>query len=143
MMVTFTIPGQPIPKGRPRFARRGAHVMAYTDAKTAGYERMVKLAAGVAMAGRAPLAGPVHLSIDLVLQVPASWSNKKRALALAGEVRATKKPDLDNFCKLLGDGLNGVCWIDDSQVVQITMRKDYGEVPCAVVNVREIDGEAA
>jgi hypothetical protein len=28
MNVAFNIPGQPVPKGRPKFARRGAHITA-------------------------------------------------------------------------------------------------------------------
>lgn len=143
MVVEFTIPGQPVPKGRPKFARRGANVVAYTPAKTVSYENLVKMAATVAMAGRTPTAKPVHLAVTLTLQIPASWSGKRRALAVAGVIRSTKKPDLDNMAKILSDGCNGILWVDDAQVVQITIRKDYGEIPGAVVTVREVEGEAA
>lgn len=142
-VIEFTIPGQVIAKGRPRFARRGAHVVAYTPAKTVSYENLVKLSARLAMAGAAPLAGPVHLSIALIVEVPASWSKKRRALALSGDVRATKRPDIDNFCKGIFDGCNGIVFLDDAQIVEIAMRKDYGEIPGAVVTVREVEGEAA
>jgi Holliday junction resolvase RusA-like endonuclease len=142
-MIEFTIPGQPVAKGRPKFARRGAHVVAYTPQKTASYENLVKLAATTAMAGRAPTDRPVRLAVSLALQVPASWSNKRRALAIAGTIRATKKPDADNVLKGIKDGCNGIVWRDDAQVVEIQLRKDYAETPGAVVMVREIEGEAA
>ena len=47
--VTFTVPGTPVGKGRPKFARRGNFTVAYTPEKTASYENLVKIAAGQAM----------------------------------------------------------------------------------------------
>jgi Holliday junction resolvase RusA-like endonuclease len=143
MMTTFTIPGQPVPKGRPKFARRGAHVVAYTPAKTASYENLVKLAAAEAMCGMRPTARPVALSVTLNLQVPASWSKKRHAAAVAGSICATKKPDADNVLKGIKDGCNGIVWADDAQVVRIMIEKRYSETPSAVVHVVEVAGEAA
>lgn len=51
MSVTFVIPDQSVAKGRPKFARHGKAVLAYTPAKTASYENLVKLAANAAMSG--------------------------------------------------------------------------------------------
>lgn len=142
-MIAFIIPGQPVAKGRPKFARRGAHVVAYTPAKTASYESLVKLAASAAMAGASPSAAPIELVIVLHLQIPASWSNKRRALAAAGDIRATKKPDADNVLKGIKDGCNGIVWRDDAQVVSIALQKQYSDTPNASVLVRELTGEAA
>ncbi|MCL2076331.1 MAG: RusA family crossover junction endodeoxyribonuclease [Betaproteobacteria bacterium] len=33
MKLSFTVPGNPCGKGRPRFARKGNHMTAYTDDK--------------------------------------------------------------------------------------------------------------
>jgi Holliday junction resolvase RusA-like endonuclease len=142
-LIEFIVPGQPAPKGRPKFARRGKGVVAYTPAKTAAYETLVQHAARVAMAGRVPTARPVKLVVNLALQVPASWSKRRRALAIAGEIRATKKPDADNVLKGLKDGCNGIVWIDDAQVVRIDLSKEYGAIPRAYVAVIELDGESA
>jgi Holliday junction resolvase RusA-like endonuclease len=143
MLVEFTVPGQPVAKGRPRFARRGANVVAYTPAKTVSYERLVALAAKVAMAGRGPSEQPLHLAATISLQVPESWSNRRREAALSGAIRATKRPDLDNYVKGIFDGCNGILWQDDAQIVEITLRKDYARTPGATVAVRELQGEAA
>lgn len=143
MDITFTIPGQPVAKGRPRFARRGAGVVAFTDIKTASYENLVKLAATAIMAGRAPSAAPIALSIELSMQIPASWSAKRRAAAAAGAICATKKPDADNILKGIKDGCNGIVWCDDAQVVRIHLSKRYGDRPQAMVRVIEAGGEAA
>jgi Holliday junction resolvase RusA-like endonuclease len=143
MIVTFNIPGQPVPKGRPKFARRGAHVVAYTPAATVSYENLVKMAATLAMCGVEPTAGPVALSVSLSMQIPASWSNKRRALAAAGSIAATKKPDADNVLKGIKDGCNGIVWRDDAQVVRIVLEKWYSETPGALVEVSTTNGEAA
>jgi Holliday junction resolvase RusA-like endonuclease len=142
-VIEFIVPGQPVPKGRPKFARRGKKVVAYTPAKTVAYETLVQSAAAEAMAGREPSARPMKLVVSLSLEVPASWSKKRRALAIAGEIRATKKPDADNVLKGLKDGCNGIVWRDDAQVVCIELWKAYGAVPSASVSVIEIDGDPA
>lgn len=143
MMVAFTVPGQPVAKGRPRFARRGAHVVAYTDAKTASYENLVKMAAKLAMCGTAPTAAPIVLSINLDMQIPASWSKKRRELAASGAIAPTKKPDVDNVLKGIKDGCNGIIWNDDAQVVRIMIAKRYSETPGAMIKVAISGGEAA
>jgi Holliday junction resolvase RusA-like endonuclease len=142
-VIEFIVLGQPVPKGRPKFARRGKGVVAYTPAKTAAYESLVQRAAGAAMDGREPTTRPVKLVVNIALEVPVSWSKKRRAMALAGAIRATKKPDADNVLKGLKDGCNGIVWKDDAQVVCIELWKAYGAIPSASVSVLEIDGESA
>jgi Holliday junction resolvase RusA-like endonuclease len=83
------------------------------------------------------------LIVSLTLEVPISWSKKRRAMAIAGEIRATKKPDADNVLKGLKDGCNGIVWKDDAQVVCIELWKAYGAIPSAAVSVLEVDSEAA
>lgn len=143
MFVDFCIPGQPVAKGRPRFARRGNFIKTYTPEKTLNYENLVKMAAHEAMAGRAPSKAPIEIEVCLWLQIPSSWSKKKRIAAAYGQVMATKKPDADNVLKGLKDGCNGIVWNDDAQVVTIILQKKYAELPRAEVIVREINGECA
>lgn len=143
MMVAFNIPGQPVAKARPKFARRGAHVVAYTPAKTVSYENLVKIAATAAMLGRKPTAAPIALIVTLDLQIPGSWSKKRRELAASGAICATKKPDADNVLKGIKDGCNGIIWRDDAQVVRIVINKQYSKRPGALVEAIEVIGEAA
>ena len=49
LIVRFTVDGVPVGKGRPKFARRGNFVTAYTPTKTKTYEQQVADAARVAM----------------------------------------------------------------------------------------------
>lgn len=134
--VRFVVPGPPVGKGRPRFARRGAFVRAYTDAKTASYENLVKLAAAQAMDGQPPLAGAVAVELYLFLTPPASWSQKKQRAAIAGEIMPTSKPDADNCFKAVSDACNDVVWVDDKQIVEAVIRKAYAVRAETLVVVR-------
>ncbi|MCA8247971.1 RusA family crossover junction endodeoxyribonuclease [Burkholderia multivorans] len=91
--VEFVVPGTPVAKGRPKFARRGNHVTTYTPEKTERYENLVKLAARAAMRSTEPYAGPIRLIVHIGLPIPASWSQRRQREAAAGAIGATKKPD--------------------------------------------------
>lgn len=134
-MVKFTIPGTPQGKGRPRIGKVGPHARMFTPTKTVAYEGLVAHAAQLALAGRPLLDGPVSVALSIECQVPQSWSGKKQRLALAGEVLPTTKPDADNVVKAIFDGLNGVLWRDDVQVVDLRLRKRYAATPCVRVSV--------
>ena len=129
MIVTFTIPGQPQGKGRPRVGKIGQHARLYTPGKTVAYEGLIARAAQVALAGRPMLAGGVAMNLFLDCQIPASWSAKRQREALAGEIMPTTKPDADNVLKAVCDGCNGVLWRDDVQVIDVRLRKRYAATP--------------
>lgn len=129
MSIVIELAGAPVAKGRPKFARIGnGHSVAYTPAKTRHYESALRYAAQQAMDGTPLLDGPLSLSILVRRPVPQSWSQKKQAQALAGNIHPTTKPDLDNHEKVL-DALNGVVWRDDSQVVFKMSSKVYSDKP--------------
>jgi Holliday junction resolvase RusA-like endonuclease len=86
------------------------------------------------MAGRAPLQGPVRVVMTMRFPVPASWSKKNQAAALAGQIRPTIKPDWDNGAKLC-DAINMVVFLDDKQVVDGRVIKLYSERPGLTIEV--------
>lgn len=132
--LVFFVPGNPRGKGRPRSMRAGHH---YTPAETASYENLVKVTALEALNGRGPMEGCLHLHVSIRLPLAASWSKKKRdALFLAF---ASRKPDLDNVVKTIMDGLNGIAWRDDVQVVMLTASKRYGVTPGAEILIETLE----
>lgn len=148
LSVEFVVPGEPRAKGRARSriakGRTGQQfVTHYTPKETVEYENLVRMAAHEAMAGAAPSSFPCAVSIWAFCSVPASWSNKKRAKALAGEVMPTGKPDLDNLEKAILDGMNKIVFRDDAVVCDVIKRKRYAETPRVQVIVRELDAESA
>lgn len=93
-MVSFTVPGRPVPKQRPRL---GKNKNVYTPVKCRDYEKTVGRAAKKVFVN--PYDGPVGLAVRIYL--------------------AKEGGDLDNYIKSISDGLNGVAWRDDSQVTRI------------------------
>jgi Holliday junction resolvase RusA-like endonuclease len=118
-------------------------VSTYTPPPTVAYEAKISMVAKRAMAGRFPSSAPIEIMIELRMQIPVSWTKKKRLAASTGAVRATKKPDSGNVQKAIEDAMNGIVYVDDSQIVTTTVRKIYHAEPCMIVAVREVEGEAA
>lgn len=149
--VQFVVPGLPAGKGRHRSAplmRDGKPVIGkggrpiiihHSDPKTVKYENLVALSAQAAMAGKGLISGAVFLELDIRLPIPKSWPAKKKAMAIQGLVAATKKPDCSNIQKSIEDGMNGVVYVDDVQIVKGTQSKRYAETPGVVVIVRELE----
>lgn len=136
-MTTFTVEGTPVGKGRPKFARRGNFVSAYTPKKTVDYESLVKQAGQQAMGASEPLETPVSLYLYVRVPIPTSYSKKATAACLDGSQKPTKKPDLDNIGKAIMDALNGICYKDDSQIVNIHATKVYATVAGVDVCIKE------
>ena len=136
-MVNFMVEGTPVPKGRPRFARRGKFVSTYSPKTTVDYETKVSEAAKLAMGSSEPLETPVGAYIYITLPIPASYSKKRKQDCLSGQERPTKKSDIDNYCKAVFDGMNGIVFLDDSQIVSLHSTKVYGTIGMVEVMVKE------
>ena len=126
--VTFTIPGKPFAKQRPRATRMGR---VYTPAETVSFERTVGMIANPHFPQ--PIDGPVRLTVVATFAPPASWSKKKTAAMLHRP--HTQRPDIDNCVKAVADGLNRIAWADDGQVAEIVAKKVWGSVEQTVVHI--------
>ena len=104
-MVTFTIPGQPLPKQRPRRSRNGTwYSPSRNDERRIGehvkwqmHEKHVER-----------LSGPVALMLRF-------YRLDKRRV------------DADNLAKAVLDGLNGILYTDDDQVTSLTIEKHVNQ----------------
>lgn len=133
--LAFTIPGDPRGKGRPRATTIGGNARMFTDAKTASYENLVKLAASRALGDRTPLDEPLTVVVTVRMTPAASHSEKKRRAMIAGEIAPTKLPDLDNVVKAVLDGCNKVAFRDDALIVSLIARKRYAATPGVDVEI--------
>lgn len=136
MMIQFTVPGEPVGKGRPRVVRNNGFTRTYTPEKTASYENLVKLEFQ-RQGGRMLKVGPVKVWINADFRIPKSVSKRKREAMVAGHIRPTRKPDADNIAKVVCDALNGLAWHDDSQVVMLHVEKRFAEEPEVCVTITE------
>lgn len=127
-MFEFIIPGEPVAKGRPKLSRYGT----YTPKKTKEYEEHIKQE-WRKNGYREPLTGAVMVDIVFHRSIQKSGSKAVKMARLTGKVKPTIKPDLDNYIKAVLDGLNGLAWVDDSQIINISATKEYSMKPETVV----------
>ena len=134
----ITIPGKPFPLQRPRFSN--GHTFdpqANRDAKQV-----------IAQLGRLeipePLQGPVVMELTFYKQRPKAHRKRTGELTKNAPVHwaGKKRDDIDNLIKTVLDGLNGVAFEDDGQVMQLTAEKRYatGEGYTSVA-FREVAGD--
>ena len=136
MKIEFSIIGNPVAKGRPKFAVRGKFAFAYTPKKTKDYEESVLLQALPHKPAK-PLDEPLRFTATFHMPIPTSMSKKKRALAIQKLILPEKKPDLDNLTKIK-DALNKIMWVDDARICEEHLYKIYSETPKTVITIETI-----
>ena len=115
----FEVEGQPVPKERPRVVvGRGKRPRAYTPERTRDWEQQIGWSA--LEAGVEVVAGDV--AVDL------HFRRKGR-----------RRADLDNMVKACLDGLNGVAYDDDYQVVALSASVQYNsQRPGVTIKIRRV-----
>lgn len=124
--------GEPVPKARPRVVTIHGHARAFTPAKSRKYqERVAKAAKESQEYPDAALDEPLRAEILLVFQKPPSRGRANHM---------DRKPDIDNVIKNILDGLNDAGVIrNDSRIVELTARKEYGDDPRAEVKLFRLE----
>ena len=165
MTVSFTIPGPPQGKARPRVCRINGKSVTYTPRKTVEYERLIKARCVAALdkshtkfnAGKddeilrffneknqtlqRPYFEkdvPLEMKILAFFPMPKNVSKNVKKSMLDGNILPTKKPDGDNVIKVICDALNGLAYADDKQICRIYFEKKYGQNPCVMVEIKDI-----
>jgi len=136
--IQIIVTGHPTAKGRARaFVRKDGKPGLVTPKATSWWEEDARLQARVAMKrqGNVPFTGCVEMVLIVYKAVPRSWPKWKKDAAWAGVIGPDGKPDLDNYLKAAKDALNGIVWLDDSQVVGGEQYKTYSERPRVVISV--------
>ncbi len=130
-VIHLYIEGKAVAKQRPRLGRGNS---VYTPQKTKDYEAMVATIARQKLPGFSPLTGPVLVDISVFVKIPKSWSKKNRRLADDGYLYPTRG-DVDNYAKSICDGMNGIVYADDSQIVNLRIDKKYSEIEGVCIEV--------
>lgn len=110
--LTFTVPGNPVPKARPRFAKH-----AYTPTATMEAERVIATYAMKALGATRCVTDPLVVELGFYRD-------------------SARRVDIDNLAKTVLDSLNDFAWADDSQIVRLTASKQVDRAnPRTVVAV--------
>ena len=102
--IEFEVPGEPVPKGRPRADGRGARPRIYTPPETVKFERRVGELATAARVEWTTRAGGVL------------WPMRASSYyVLANVFVGRRDPDADNVFKSIADGMIGALYADDKR----------------------------
>lgn len=135
--LSLTVYGVPVAQGRPKFFRSGNHVGAYDPKKSRDYKASIRIQAieQLRFNGHMP---PLHegaLTMQVCAYLPRPKTLPKRI------IHHIRRPDADNIAKGCKDALKGVVYKDDSQIVELHVRKLYGDPPRVVIGLREMADE--
>jgi len=125
---SFTVKGEPQPKGSARaFVRNGRAIVTSDNPGVRRWEETIRFVLQDWPHGI--LTGPVSLVMVFTLVRPASVSPKRRPFP-------TVRPDVDKLARAGLDAMSGVVFSDDAQVIEALVGKVYGEVPGLACEVR-------
>ena len=141
MILKFEVLGKPQGKARARTGKG----FAFTPEKTVLYENLIKTEyqrqCGLHKFDTVPdskLKQPLEMHITAIFEIPKSYTKGKRLAAEHNIIRPTVKPDGDNIAKVVCDALNGIAYIDDTQIVYLTIQKLYGGTAKVIVTISDI-----
>lgn len=75
----------------------------------------------------------IGLKCEFYIPIPTSISKKKK-LEMDGKL-CLKKPDIDNYIKLVCDALNEIAWEDDNAVAEVYATKRYSNNPRTEISI--------
>ena len=111
-----------------------------TPEETANYETLIRVIYiqeyGLKVAFEKDV--PLKLSVLIYYEIPKATSKVKKFKMLSGEIRPTKKPDIDNVIKIIADSLNKLAYDDDKQIVECHCQKFYSENPRVELEIKKI-----
>ena len=122
----------PVAKGRPKYSKYGT----YTPKKTREYEEYIK--SEWLKCHAEPFEGALYAMLIFGVPIPKG-SRKRQEMSANGNIKPTKRPDIDNYAKAVLDGLNGVAYKDDNQIVELYCCKKYAPEPFVEIRLEELE----
>ena len=107
----FVVPGEPVPKARPRMGRGGR---VYTPARTVNFEKRVAICAAN--------ANPEIFTGSVAVRIWISLPMTKK------QVERISRADLDNYAKAIMDAMSQIVYTDDRQVMRLRIDRVPGTV---------------
>jgi crossover junction endodeoxyribonuclease RusA len=123
-VIKFSVEGTPIQQGSMRHIGHGR--MIHNKAVELAAWR-ADIASAAKLAGCKPILDPIAITMRFRVKRPKSVNRDYPTVA----------PDLDKYIRGVNDGLTGVAFADDSQVVQIIASKEYADTPGVDIEISE------
>ena len=118
MTIKFSAPLESVPFKRT--LSNGKH--RYNPPRYTEFKDALGLYARRAMGGQSPLTGAVKITVDVYKKIIPT---------------ALKFGDWDNHGKAVSDALNGICYIDDKQILDGHVRLHKGD-PLIIIELEEL-----
>jgi len=135
--ITFSVPGLPIAQPRHQVARGRAYIP--SGHKIHAYKEIINHIANSHMKeyDRKIFDCPLKADLVFMFERPKSHFKKNGDLSKAGKKfpKKTSKGDIDNLQKSVFDSLNGVMYVDDSQICKAVVSKKWGPENITVVKL--------
>jgi crossover junction endodeoxyribonuclease RusA len=123
-LISFGVEGTPIPQGSMKHIG-GGRMIHSRAADLATWRALISFAAK--KAGCKPIDTPIIISMKFKLKRPKTVKRDYPTVA----------PDLDKLVRGVNDGLTGVAFVDDSQVVHLTASKEYSDIPGVDIEISD------
>lgn len=123
-MISFAVPGDPVPQPRPRVSTRGGFARAYVPAKHPVHAFRQAVALSAKASGLGEMTEPINVCIVAVFARPKSHTTAKGLLK--PDAPKVPRPDVDNIAKAVLDALGD--FFDDTLVESLQVSKSFGDV---------------
>lgn len=139
--VVVSVPGEPVPQGRPRFTTRGGFPRAYDPPKSRAWKAAARAIFENEMKANKlkVLEGPLEVFVTATFKKP----KKKKRPTYLHETETTLlhdgRGDIDNIVKAVLDAAKGVVMVDDKQVWCLRAQKFYGPRPHVSVSFEQTE----
>jgi Holliday junction resolvase RusA-like endonuclease len=134
--ITVIVPGEPIGKARPRWAKFGI----YIPKKTVNYETFIREIFAIQHPQFEPVEDALRIEAYAFFSLPKT-SRKKSSAMINGMIRPAKRPDIDNILKVCLDALQTIAFKNDSQVVECEIKKFYSRIPRIELKIKDLKEE--
>ncbi len=125
--ISFLVLGEPTPEGSTRaYYIKSLDRTVTTHQNKKGlqaWRNRIATEAQHALEGRewtCDCASAYEVGVEFVLSRPPSVPEHKR-------IHPTVKPDIDKLVRAINDALTGILFVDDCQVIAMTMSKEYSD----------------
>lgn len=133
-MLVVTVSGTPAPQGSKKHVGNGR--MVESSKALRPWRKHVTETVTASLGDWELTKDPIKVRISFELQRPESVSNPKRK---NWREHPTVKPDVDKLARAILDSLTGVVYVDDSQVIKLTVEKRYVEAkPQTTITVENL-----